>query len=616
MDMDRTQTLATDLSGGDGPGPVPAAGEPPAALGGWVRGRRLGMGGMGAVYEATREGVRAALKVLRPGALEHGDFRARFEREVAVMRRIRHPHVVGLIDAGVDAGWPWMALEYMPSGDLAAHLKRRGQLFEKEALLIAIQLAEALEALHAEGLIHRDIKPANIFLDKTRGAQAVDVRLGDLGMARASDGADRMTMTGTACGTPAYMAPEQVRGIADQDARVDLYAVGTTLFTALTGHEPFSGDTIYVVTHAVLTRPLPNIRSANPQVSDGLVAIIGKLCAKERGERYQSAGELRADLERLRDGRQLLHVAPPSATRIFEEVAGSPAPRPAPAAAAAGGASGGGGGLLADLDWGRILRLGVPAVVALAALAGLSAWMGSRGGPAVATGPAPVPASDAGGTVAAGRLLGVPVRFRWVAGAGGAPPFWMLEDEVAGDLWTAVVGGTVDDPALPVAAVSWEEAEGLVAALATRVPGLAPRLPSEDEWDRAAAQAQALDPEAAVEPPADILAWWAGQGPDAPSLPELRLALARAGHAVRPQPTGRGGGLRHLGGNLQEWVLAQQDGGAVPVLRGGSVVHPAAARTPATRHEVADTTGEPWVGMRFVLPGIAPDTWPAGLERP
>ncbi len=617
MDTDRTQTLATDLSGDRGPafqgndGPI---GEPPASLGGWVRGRRLGMGGMGAVYEATRDGVRAALKVLRPGALEQGDFRARFEREAAVMRRVAHPHVVGLVDAGVEAGWPWMALEYMPSGDLAGHLRRRGQLFEKETLHIAVQLAEALEALHAVGLIHRDIKPANIFLDKTRGAQAIDVRLGDLGMARASDGADRMTMTGTACGTPAYMAPEQVRGIADQDARVDLYAVGTTLFTVLTGHEPFHGDTIYVVTHAVLNQPLPNIRTANPQVSDGLVAIIAKLCAKDRGERYQSAAELRADLERLRDGKQLLHVAAPSATRIFEEVAGSPAPRPASLAGGGGdgGGSGGGGGFLADLDWGRILRLGIPAVVAIAALAGLSAWMGAKTADRPGTASAPEPVSDAAGAVAAGRLLGVPARFRWIPGSGGTAGCWMLEDEIAGALWSAVVGGSAEDPALPVAAVSWDEAEAFIIALAGKVPALAPRIPSEEEWDQAAGVVR--DAEPAADPPAEILSWWQSQGDDAPLLPELRLALARAGLAVRPRPAAPGTGLRHLGGNLQEWVVGQRDGQPVPVLRGGSVVHPAKAQIPATRHEVADTAGEPWVGLRFVIPGTGPGAWPAGLD--
>jgi formylglycine-generating enzyme required for sulfatase activity len=188
----------------------------------------------------------------------------------------------------------------------------------------------------------------------------------------------------------------------------------------------------------------------------------------------------------------------------------------------------------------------------------------------------------------------------------------MLEDEISGALWAAVVGGPAEDPALPVAAVSWDEAEAFITALAGKVPSLAPRIPSEEEWDQAAGAVR--DAEPAADPPAEILAWWQTQGGEAPSLPELRLALARAGLAVRPRPAAPGVGLRHLGGNLQEWVVGERDGQPVPLLRGGSVVHPAKAQIPATRHEVADTVGEPWVGLRLVIPGSGPGAWPTGLD--
>ncbi|MFM2091981.1 MAG: hypothetical protein RLZZ127_2470, partial [Planctomycetota bacterium] len=270
---------------------------------------------------------------------------------------------------------------------------------------------------------------------------------------------------------------------------------------------------------------------------------------------------------------------------------------------------------LGDLDWGRILRLGIPALIGVAALWGVSAWLGSqmesKGSGAAA---APATTADAGGPLASGRLAGVAVRFRWIPPGPEGEGAWILEDEVANDLWAAVLGGSAEDPRAPVAGVSYAEAQAFCDALASKHPGLRPRLPTLAEWERAGRGVR--EAESPVAPAPEILAWWAGRdGGDVP-LPELRLALDRAGVALAPAPTGPGAGLRHLGGNLQEWVESPGDGGVIPVLCGGSAAHPPAMQAPTTLHQVVDAGGEPWTGMRFVLPGGAQPAWPAGLAAP
>jgi serine/threonine protein kinase len=169
-----TRTIRADLQHPGNPKGAPVAKSPQAKLGlpaggipGYAISRRLGAGGMGQVYEATREsdGCAVALKLLRADAIADPEFRERFQREAEVMQQVSHPNVVGYMGAGEHEGWLYLATELMRDGDLDRYLKRRGQLFEKDALTLVLKAAEGIAAIHAAGLIHRDIKPQNIFLD-------------------------------------------------------------------------------------------------------------------------------------------------------------------------------------------------------------------------------------------------------------------------------------------------------------------------------------------------------------------------------------------------------------------------------------------------------------------
>jgi formylglycine-generating enzyme required for sulfatase activity len=289
--------------------PAAAAGPerlPPTDFLGYRLVRRIGAGGMGLVYEAYQERLRrqVALKLLKPEVADRRSFSERFLRECKAMAAVNHPAVVSIYDAGEHDGFLYMALEYVPGGDLARLVQRRGTIDPRTALGLLIGCTHGLMAIDAAGLVHRDIKPQNIFLDRD-----LQPKIGDLGLARAADGEDRMTITGSAWGTPAYMSPEQVRGIGDIDIRSDLYALGATLYTILTGSEPFSGATSYLVTHQVLTEPAPDPRLRDATIPAAVAAIVLKAMAKERAERFQTPEQLLQDLQRAQEGKTLLHAA-------------------------------------------------------------------------------------------------------------------------------------------------------------------------------------------------------------------------------------------------------------------------------------------------------------------
>ncbi len=311
--------------------PVPARPAPakplPAIIAGYRRGRLLGTGGMAQVFEARHLQLDrvVALKLLKAQVADDADFSLRFLRESHAMAAVTHPNVVAIYDAGESDGLLYMVLEYVPGGDLQRLLKRRGPLPVDEALALIAGCARGVKAIAEAGLVHRDIKPQNIFL--ARDGQA---KIGDLGLARAADGADRMTLTGNSWGTPVFMSPEQIRGIADIDTRTDIYALGATLFTLLTGAEPFSGPTAFVITHQVLSEPAPDPRALNKTISAEVAALIAKAMAKDRDQRYRNADELLEDLERARAGQRLLHAAarPLAGASPAAPLAGAgPAPR-------------------------------------------------------------------------------------------------------------------------------------------------------------------------------------------------------------------------------------------------------------------------------------------------
>jgi len=246
----------------------------------------LGQGGMGVVYRAVdrRLDRTVALKVMRPELAADPGFKERFLREAKTAASILHPNVVTLFAAGEEGTCLYMAFEFVAGGDVDARIKQHGTLPVAAALRILAECAQGLEAIHEAGLVHRDIKPHNIFLDDKGRA-----KLGDLGLARQAAGDDRLTVTGIGLGTPAYMSPEQALGQADVDVRSDIHALGATLYAMLGGAAPFSGNSPFAVTNAVINGERPSVRERNPAVGPAVEAVLLRAMAKDRAERYCAA---------------------------------------------------------------------------------------------------------------------------------------------------------------------------------------------------------------------------------------------------------------------------------------------------------------------------------------
>jgi serine/threonine-protein kinase len=257
--------------------------------------RELGRGGMATVYlaEDLRHGRRVALKVLRP-EIAPALGADRFQREIAIAARLQHPHIIGLFDSGATAGMLWYTMPCVDGESLRARLRREVQLDAAEAVRIAGEVADALACAHGAGVIHRDIKPENILL--TNGHAAV----ADFGIAHALDvaGGERLTETGFALGTPQYMSPEQAAGGRSVDARADVYALGCVVYEMLAGEPPFNGPTPQAVLARHSVDPVPSLRTVRPTLSPALEAAITKALAKVPADRYSSAADFKAALER------------------------------------------------------------------------------------------------------------------------------------------------------------------------------------------------------------------------------------------------------------------------------------------------------------------------------
>ena len=223
--------------------------------------RLLGKGGMGCVYlvKHLTLGVEYAMKVLKDDAAESDEYVARFLREGKLASHIRHPNLIAVYDAGRDSrtGLYYLVMDYVSGGTLAGRIQKDGALPPHQALAIVRQVALALDAAAAQGMVHRDIKPANIMFDADGR-----VRVADLGIAkRRGDDETTMTRDDAVFGTPAYMSPEQARDTGKVDVRSDIYSLGMVLWHALTGARPYADSTAMAIFMSVLDkRPLPDVR--------------------------------------------------------------------------------------------------------------------------------------------------------------------------------------------------------------------------------------------------------------------------------------------------------------------------------------------------------------------
>jgi DNA-binding beta-propeller fold protein YncE len=252
----------------------------------------LGRGGMGVVYLAEQLGPhrQVALKLLLGPATVSEAFRERFLRESELAAAIDHPNVLPVYDAGETDGVLWIAMRHVDGIDLAALLAREGALAPEEALEIAGQVAGALDAAHARGLVHRDVKPANILLAVEEGAVA-QVYLADFGLTKRIGGARGLTVSGQVLGTIDYVAPEQVEG-GPVDGRADQYSLGCVLFECLTGTVPFRRDSELAVLWAHVHDPPPHIRDHRPDLAAALDDAIDRALAKAPGDRYPSCAAM------------------------------------------------------------------------------------------------------------------------------------------------------------------------------------------------------------------------------------------------------------------------------------------------------------------------------------
>jgi len=302
-------------------GPLPAG----TRLGKYQIVRLLGAGGMGSVYEATHVeiGKRVAVKTLSPAVAAIPGARQRFLREAQLTSRLNHPHIVDLSDMGTEGRIAYLVMELLSGEDLAHRLERTGPMLPHELVDIMLPVCSALVAAHDAGIVHRDLKPQNIFLASS--VRGVAPKVLDFGISKSSDtdAVSSLTSTGSVIGTPHYLAPEQIKDARSASAASDQYSLGVILYKCLTNQNPFEGDSLFSVLHAIVTvTPVP-LRTRRADLPAGLERVVERAMNPLPWERFASVREL---------GRALLPYASPKARAIWEELftAGDPAVAPEP----------------------------------------------------------------------------------------------------------------------------------------------------------------------------------------------------------------------------------------------------------------------------------------------
>jgi serine/threonine protein kinase len=251
-----------------------------------------GTGGMSSVYRAHDRLLErdVALKILHERFMEDGDHVERFREEARSVAQLSHPNIVTVIDRGEQDGRQFIVFEYVPGENLKALVQREAPLSEREALELALQVAQALAFAHENGLVHRDVKPQNVLLSGDGEAKVTD-----FGIARSMDVQHGLTQTGTVMGTSDYMAPEQARG-AKATVQSDVYSLGAVLYELLTGEVPFRGENFVAVAMRHINEPVPSVRKRRADVSPRLDAAIRRAMAKDPRDRFPSMDVFAAEL--------------------------------------------------------------------------------------------------------------------------------------------------------------------------------------------------------------------------------------------------------------------------------------------------------------------------------
>ncbi|MDX6570901.1 MAG: eukaryotic-like serine/threonine-protein kinase [Gaiellales bacterium] len=257
---------------------------------------RLGVGGMATVYlaEDSSLGRKVALKVMAERYAEDGEFVERFRREAQAAARLNHPNIIAVYDRGEADGRPYIAMEYLQGRTLKQVIQAEGPLPPERAIAIAMQVLAGLRYAHEHGVVHRDVKPHNVLVgDDGR------IKVTDFGIAHAGD--PQMTEVGSIVGTAQYLSPEQARG-RSVGPQTDIYSLGVVLYEMLAGRVPFEGDSSVAIAMQHVSDQPPPLRSLAPDVPESLALVVAHAMLKDSAQRYGSAEEFAADLDRVRRG--------------------------------------------------------------------------------------------------------------------------------------------------------------------------------------------------------------------------------------------------------------------------------------------------------------------------